>query len=294
MNLFAGLEKFGFSGMGDVDILEEESQGNKRQAAKQVKKVEKPVEEKDLVLSKTVTCPVCDNKFHTLVVKTGKVRSQESDFDLRPIPTIIDKTKYDACACPHCGYAALNSTFMSLIPAQMKLVRNEIGSKFRSIKDQEYETYTYEQAVDRFKLALVSTMVKRGKLSEKSYTCLKIAWLYREMLKTAPEGTEEEKAKKAQMKAEYDEFYRQAYEGFIKASSTEMPPFVGSIDSNTMDFMLANMSVYFGEYETASKLVARLLSNQNLPSRVKDKCVDLKQKIIEDVKKQNAAQKQQQ
>ena len=116
-------------------------------------------------------------------------------------------------------------------------------------------------------------MVKRGKLSEKSYTCLKIAWLYREMLKTAPEGTEEEKAKKAQMKAEYDEFYRQAYEGFIKASSTEMPPFVGSIDSNTMDFMLANMAFYFKQYDTASKLVSRLLGGSGVPSRVKDKCL---------------------
>ncbi|MBR2057863.1 MAG: DUF2225 domain-containing protein, partial [Fibrobacter sp.] len=36
----------------------------------------------------------------------------------------------------------------------------------------------YDTSIERYKLALYNSMVKRAKISEKSYICLKIAWLY--------------------------------------------------------------------------------------------------------------------
>ena len=39
--------------------------------------------------------------------------------------------------------------------------------------------YSYEKAIERYKLALYNTLVKKGKNSEKAYECLKISWLYR-------------------------------------------------------------------------------------------------------------------
>ena len=53
--------------------------------------------------------------------------------------------------------------------------------------------------------------------------------------------------------------------------------------------MLANMAMELKDYASASRLVSRLLTNSTNP-RVKDKCYDLKNKIVEEVKLQKAAQ----
>jgi hypothetical protein len=48
------------------------------------------------------------------------------------------------------------------------------------------------------------------------------------------------------------------------------------------------MAIYFKKYDVASKLVANLLGNPSTPSRVKDKSLDLKDKILEALKEQKA------
>ena len=287
MNLFSGLEKFGFSGKEDLNILGEEK---KKEVVKEPEKAApKPPEEKDFLIPKTNKCPVCDREFQSLQIKSGKLKRLEPDFDLRPNYVGIDSIKYDVTACPYCGYAAMNRYFEGLSIAQMKLVRQEVGAKYRPARPATDPTYSYEQALDRFKLSLVCTMVKRAKLSEKAYTCLKIAWLEREMLKAMPENTDEEKAKKHEMKEEYLGFYRQAYDGFLKASSTETPPFCG-MDNSTLDFMLANLSVSFKDHDTSERLVSRLLANKSVSARVKDKCLELKEAIAAGRKKTGTGQ----
>ncbi len=202
----------------------------------------------------------------------------EADFDLRPNYEGIDSIKYDVTACPYCGYAAMNRYFERVSVGQLKVIRKEVCSRFRPTKLDDGDTYTYEQALDRFKISMVCTMAKHARLSEKAYTCLKIAWLEREVLKTMPENTDEEKIEKKKLQEEYEIFYRQAYDGFVKVASTEEPPFCG-IDENTLDFLLANMAFYFKEYDVASRYVIRLLGNKNASARVKDKSQMLREKI---------------
>jgi len=285
MGLLSGLEKFGLGQDGDLDITKDEKSAKKGGAIKKGT-VAQVVEEKDLVLDKVVQCPVCDKKFHTLTVKTGKAKRMEPDPDLRPNFQGIDTVKYDVVLCPNCGYAAMPKDFVHLTTGQMKWIRQQISEKFTPLKDEVKETYTYDEAVDRFKLALVSTMVKKGKMSEKAYICLKIAWLRRSQYETIKDNTPENLKKKEEVKKEWDGFYRQAYDGFVKASETEMPPYCGGMDSNTLEFMLANMAMYFKDYGAASKLVSRLLTSPNSNQRVKDKCLDLKEQITAGVKEQ--------
>jgi len=287
MNLFSGLEKFGFSGDEDFDILKEDKK-KRKQAESPQKKVVKPLEEKDFVLKKTVKCPICDKNFETLAAKTAKLKRLEPDFDLRPNFDGIDTVKYDVTVCPHCGYGAMNRYFDHISTVHAKLIRQEVCSKFRPTKVEDVETYTYDMAIDRFKLSLVSTMAKRAKMSEKAYTCLKIAWLDRAKLKTMPNKAESEKMEYKAVLKEYQAFYKQAYEGFMKASATETPPFCG-MDSSTLDFMLANMSMQYKKYDVASKLVARLLGTSGVSARVKDKCLELKKQIVVEAKKQQLA-----
>ena len=278
MNLLSSLEKFGFSAEGELDITKDP----KREAAakpKEPKKEVRPPEETDFLVSKTIRCPVCDNKFQNLTVRGSKARRQEPDFDLRPRYENIDILKYDVTLCPKCGYAAMSRFFEPLTYAQIGRVKEALGGKFQPIKEPNKQTYTYDEAIDRYKLALVSAMAKYSKLSEKSYICLKIAWLLRDKIKEMKDFTKEELEIKNAATKEMEGFYLQAYNGFLQAMGKETPPFCG-INTSTLTFMLANMAMEFGDYAIASKYVYELIGSPSTSKKMKDRCLDLKDKLV--------------
>ncbi len=286
MNLLSGLERFGFTPKEELNILKEEPiQGSRKEAAQENAVVANEPKETDYLMNKMVKCPICDQTFQVLAVKNAKVKRLEPDFDLRPNFQYIDTLKYDVCVCPHCGYGAMNRFFEHVSTTQRKLIREEVCSRFRPENEQKRETYTYEYAIERYKLSLLSTMAKRGKLSEKAYTCLKIAWLRRAELENLPkDNTPANQQRIADCKNEFQGFYLQAYEGFIKALSTELPPFCG-MGAQTIEYMIANMSMYYKKYDVASKLVAKLLTSPSTSKKMKDKCLDLKSELLAEARK---------
>ena len=82
-------------------------------------------------------------------------------------------------------------------------------------------------------------------------------------------------------------FYNQAYEGFLKAVSTEMFPMCG-MDQTTVDYLLAVMSKHFKRYDTASKCISRILSTSSASKKMKDRAFDLKEEIIREIKASKA------
>ena len=130
MNLLSGMEKFGFSMDGELDILADEKQ---KAGATQSGQVAAPVvkEEKDFILDKKVRCPVCDKEFPIKAVLATKLKRLEPDFDLRPNYEYVDKCKYDFISCPHCGYSALDTTFSKIDTARVKLIRAEFCPSFK-------------------------------------------------------------------------------------------------------------------------------------------------------------------
>ena len=64
------------------------------------------------------------------MVRTGKVKLISADTDLRPKYQLVDSLKYDALVCPKCGYAALSRFFKFMMPAQAKLIRENISKNF--------------------------------------------------------------------------------------------------------------------------------------------------------------------
>jgi len=77
-------------------------------------------------------------------------------------------------------------------------------------------------------------------------------------------------------------FYKQAYDGFTKAVSSEMFPICG-MDQSTIDYLLAVMSRHFKRYDMASKCISNILSS-NASAKVKDKARDLKDEIVAEIK----------
>ena len=283
MGLLSGLEKFGLEQMDTTNLFEDE----KKPKAEQQGQADAPKEEKHLetefLLLKSIRWPVCDHVFRTRLVKTGRVKRLEPDFDLRPRFAYIDTNKYDVSSCPKCGYTAINRYFSHITSGQVKLIDQGVHSKFKANTlvnaEDALEAYTYEEAIEYCKLALYCTMVKKGSTSEKAYECLKLSWLYRGWReKLESEGTNDRELL-SNVKEEEDAYYKQAYEGFMKAIASESFPMCG-MEESTVNILLANMAFKLEKYDASSKLVSAILASRVASRSVKDRAMTLKEEII--------------
>lgn len=280
MGIFDGLEKFGLGSIDKKSLFEDEKRNVKKAEAAPKAKVEEAKEE-DYLLDKQMRCPVCDNNFKTKALKSSKARRIGADRDLRPRFQGIDTIKYDIASCPKCGYSAMLRFFPHLSTAQIKYLKEKVWDNYKGTDEALPDTYSYEYALEKYKLSLFCTIVKMGKVSEKAYTCLKMSWLCRGQLeewKLMGMSDDMEIAKK--FHEDEKEYYEQAYEGLTKAVSSENFPICG-MDQNTMDLLLAEMAFTLEKYDTASKLVSRLLTSQTVKGTIKDKAHDLKEEIVE-------------
>ena len=121
MGLLSGLKDLGLGDLENATIIEDK---------KQEKKSNEPVVEKtpeeleaEAVFDRTVTCPVCDMQFKSKVMRPGKAKLEGTDTDLRPRYEKMDPLKYDAIACPNCGYGGLTKYFPHLSSRQLRLQR---------------------------------------------------------------------------------------------------------------------------------------------------------------------------
>lgn len=280
MNLLAGLEKFGLKTEGTTNLFEEEKKATSSNG--EAKKEEVP-EEDSFLLDKAIRCAVCDQVFKTKMLKNGRVKRLEPDFDLRPRYEHIDTLKYRVISCPFCGYTAMNGYFEHLSSMQMKMVKEQVCSNFKPSGSIDARILDYDEVIERYKLALFNTIVKKGKTSEKAYVCLNLAWVLRGKLETLDPKNPELEQQRKECKEQEEAFYAQAYEGFTKAVSTENYPICG-MDECTMDYLLATMSYRYKKYDVASKCIARIQQSAAASKRIKDRAYELKEKIVNEIK----------
>ena len=274
--LLSGLAGLGLDNLENMDIFEEPKKES--DIAPEIVKVE----EKDLILDKTFECPVCDKKFGAKVMKTGKAKLLSVDQDLRSKYEGIDAVKYDVELCPHCGYAALSRYFSQITGGQAKLIRENI-SKNVQLRTYNDEIYSYEEALERYKLALANAVVKRARASEKAYICLKSAWLVRGYQEELEENGGDRSKIKELMQME-DQYLLNAFNGFAEARQSESFPMCG-MDEKTIDYLIAVLALRFKKFDIASRLVASILTSPSVNARTKDKARDLKEQILAEIRK---------
>ncbi|MDD6812555.1 MAG: DUF2225 domain-containing protein [Lachnospiraceae bacterium] len=282
--LLSGLEQFGLGNLENMELYETPKKAEDKGEGKAA-----PVmQEQDYLFDKSFTCPICDQEFKARTVKIGKAKLIGTDLDLRPKYEQVDLLKYDIIMCPHCGYAALSRFFKFVTSPQAKNIKQAISASFKP--QREKETYTYDEALERYKLTLINAIVKKAKPSEKAYICLKTAWLLRgkgEHLDTnAPDYAEQKK----QVDEEENEFLHNALEGFLAARQTESFPMCG-MDEPTVDYLIAVTAMRFEQYDVASRLIAGILTSPNANPRMKDKARTIKEMIMKKIKERNAAKK---
>lgn len=277
-SLFSGLEEFGLGKLGKIDIYGTDESDAKKNG---LDKKEKPkFNEADIIFEKTFRCPVCEGEFKSKTVKTGRVKLISADTDLRPKYHLVDSLKYDAIVCPGCGYSALNRFFNYMTAAQAKLIKAQISSNFKGMPD-EGEIYSYDDAIARHKLALVNTIVKKGKISERAYTCLKLAWLLRGKSENLPADTPDYDKVKKELAVEELEFTKNAYEGFMSAFEKELFPMCG-MDEITTTYLVADLARRCGKYDESSRWISRVLISKDANERIKAKAREIKDLIKEE------------
>lgn len=273
-SLFSGLEKFGLGKLEKLEVYEEETKKEESSA------VAKPtVSEADFLFDKTFVCPVCDNEFHSRMVRTGKVKLLAADTDLRPKYQHVDCLKYDALVCPKCGYAALSRFFKFMMPAQAKMIRENITANFKGLGGTG-STYSYDDAIERHQLALANAVVKKAKDSEKAYTCLKMAWLCRGKAENLPEDTPERDNVLKELQEQEKELLENAYSGFESAFMKESFPMCG-MDELTVTYLVAELARRGGKFEESSRWISKVLTSRVANERIKNKARDIKELLNE-------------
>lgn len=260
MSLFDGLESLGFGGMKEAEIF----QPAQKEAEKKVKE-KPPINPLDFLFEKEFECPVCEKKFINFIVRKSKLRLVNLDTDLKPNYEPVDPNRYDVLLCGNCGYTALQSYFNRIQEKQIEYILQKIKPNY---KPKSYKIpLSLEDAVERYKLALLNAVTKGVKSGEKAIICLKTAWLYRDM-----EDAQNEKL-----------FLQNAFTGLKEAYASESFP-IGSMDENTTAFMIGELARRVGEYSEAMRWISALVVKRDLPKGIKDRAINTKDMIRADMK----------
>ncbi len=292
--LLSGLEKFGLNNLEKLNLYEEDKKtAGQDKASKEAPQVMK---EEDYLFDKTYECPVCYQKIKARTMRTGRAKLVRTDMYLRPVYENVEPLKYEVISCPICGYSVHSRYFGGLTALQVKAVRELISQSFQP-PTEEKATYTYLEALERYKLCLASAIVRRAKSSEKAYICLKAGWLLMSMEENlrvqaaSLAGTPEYEKKLAEIQGLEDEFLRNAFDGFQAARQTEGYPLAG-LDESTVEYLTAVLAMRFEEYELASRIISGLLVSQSTPQRMKDRALDVKEILVVKLREKKAGKKQ--
>lgn len=281
MGILDGLSNMGLGRFEGADLYAKEEKPVVKQEEKSAPVV-KQAEEKDYIFEKKIECPVCYKPFTESKVKTGKARMIKQDKDLRPVYQGIDVGKYDVTSCPHCGYTALDKYYPNIAGPQAKLIKENISRSFR--KFRRNTVVTYDEALERYKLSLANSIVKKAKDSEKAYTCLKMAWIVRGYIENYDKANEDYDEKIEELKFDEEELIHNALEGFISARATESMPIAG-MDQVTLDYLLSVLCLKEDRLDEAARFIVSVLQSKSASARIKNNALDIKAEILE--KKRN-------
>lgn len=279
MGLFSGFEKLGLANFENAEIIEKTVAKPGEPRAVITKTPEE--KEREAIFDKHYTCPVCDLSFSSKMIRTGKIKLSGKDTDLRPFYEDVDPHKYDVVCCDKCGYAALTRYYGKLSMRQIKEIHDKIGVSFKGLNNDS-ELYSYDEAIIRYKLALVNCIVKGAKNGERAYTSLKLAWVLRG--KRALLDKEKDVDQIKQLYKDELECIQNAYDGFVAAMANESFPIAG-LDENTLMYLVAELARRLGKYEESARMLGKVITSRTTPDRLKDQALVIKELLKKDYMK---------
>lgn len=223
--------------------------------------------EADFLYDKEIDCPLCEHKIKVRVVKRSGLRLIRKDSDSLPYYKYINPLFYDVWVCNHCGYAAMESTFLNeLKMSERDLIEKSVSSHWQY---REYPAVMpLETALDRYKIALYCAEIRHARETEMSMLLLKMAWLHR--LKG---NYEIEKRCLAKAVMAFKVLYEKG----------SFP--VAGMDESALVYMLADLHNRIDDEKECLIWLGVLLNDRQAKPALKEKARDLKYLISEEKKK---------
>ncbi|MDK2934847.1 MAG: uncharacterized protein PWQ67_2733 [Clostridia bacterium] len=261
--VFEDLKDLGFDNLTDISIYNAEDKIDKNK--KNMNSMEG--REENYLFDRKLKCPVCESNITVRAVKSSSIRIISRDTDFMIYYKDPNPLFYDAWVCTQCGYSAISSQFYNISEAQKKVVREKVCSKW---KQKSYgHVYTIDTAIERYKLALLTSVVKNTKTSERALMCIKLAWLYR--LKKDSENE--------------NKFLSLALQGFINAFEKEQFPISG-MDQASLTYLIGELYRRLGDNDHALLWFSKVFSTNMAKSKIKEMAREQKYLIVEQIKKQ--------
>lgn len=260
-NIFSGLEELGFNDIKDIEVFDK-----RKEQEKETSKEKKEEDPRSLLYDASTSCPVCGNKFQAKAVKSSAYRRQKSDSDFFIRYSSINPYFYEVSLCNVCGYAALKQDFEKIRDFQVELVQSKISPRWQG---RHYpDVYDAKIALERYKLALLNSVVMEAKASRKSLICLRIAWMYRLLEDESNEQV----------------FLKQALEGFNEAYTNEDFPISG-MDKFTVMYLIGELNRRTGNFNEANLWFSKIITAPSASQKVKDMARDQRDIIKEETLK---------
>lgn len=218
------------------------------------------IDELKNIFFKKINCPVCENVFKTPAVKAKSSRIVSKDSDLFIRYTVENLYFYEVWLCPSCGYSALKTDFEKIKTYQKKLVKERISPRW---VNREYNLpFTENIAIERYKLALVNSIMIENNSSTKAIICLRIAWIYR------------------LLKDETNEinYIKQSLSAFNEAYLKENLPLYG-LDRFSVMFLIGELNRRIGEDTIALRWFSEVIISIGANQKIKEMSRNGKDKI---------------
>ncbi len=171
---------------------------------------------------KKIKCPLCNNSFFTLRVRSKACRVEKKDEDFCTHYKGINPLFYEIIVCPCCAYSASENAWEELTQEDIITLKGAFSGKL--VERTFCSERSLIDAIDSFKLALFTANIKKAKNSVIAGLCLRLAWLYRFG------GNEKEAA-----------FLKHALDNYKEAFNKESLP-IGNMDEITMLYLLGELS----------------------------------------------------
>ena len=127
------------------------------------------------LFEKKYHCPICDFDFTSMKVRNSRLKIDKRETDLQVVYKDFTPSYYSIIVCPVCGYAASESRYSKLKPAQREAITKEIINKWQGNSYSGLRSAT--DAVVTMKLGIKIAQVGHFPDIEIAFLALNLAWI---------------------------------------------------------------------------------------------------------------------
>ncbi len=215
---------------------------------------------------KKIACINCKKDFITTKVRSRFVRVTSHESDFKPVYSDpeIKPLLYNVAVCPHCGFSFTDEFAPYFSPGTKDDIDKKItaqwnGRSFGAERD-------IDEAIETYKLAYLSAMLKKEKVLSIAGLTLRIAWLYRD------KGAQEEELR----------FMKIARNLYINSYSEG--DYAGTqMSESRVLYIIAELSWKIGDEDEATRYFSRVIEGQRTSTEphiikmAKDRWQDIRQ-----------------